>query len=319
MHRMTPQLLVLIHVSDTSQAMLQAACDELGLALLLAPDRARRDAAIAAPPGPVVAVLTNGSTGCTAAEIDALRPHLRLLAALGAGHENLDVAHARAQGVCAVNGAGTNDDAVADHALALLLAGVRGLRQQDQACRAGQWRDALPLYPQLAGRRVGVIGLGTIGRKIARRVAAFDAEVAYHNRRPRPDSGLPYFDTPTALAAWAHHLIVATPGGAGTRHLVNAEVLAALKPGGCLVNIARGSVVDTAALADALRRGHLGSAGLDVYETEPAPPTTLLGFDNLVLTPHVAGWSPDAIQASFQLFITNLRRHLNGEPVLTPI
>ena len=263
-------------------------------------------------------MLTNGSTGLSAAQIDAL-PALSLVAALGAGFENIAVAHAQQRGVAVVNGAGTNDDCVADHALALLLAVARGLPQQHEALRKGLWRDALPLYPQLAHSRLGILGLGTIGQKIARRAAAFDMQVGYHNRQARADSTLPWFDSVAALAAWCDHLVIATPGGAGTRYLVNAEVLAALGPGGHLVNIARGSVVDTAALIDALQRGALRGAGLDVFEGEPTPAPALMALPSVLLTPHVAGWSPEAIAASVALFVRNLRQHLAGEPLVTPV
>ena len=275
-------------------------------------------AAIAEGAAHTQVVLTNGSTGLSAAQIDAL-PALRLVAALGAGHENIAVAHAQQRGIAVVNGAGTNDDCVADHTLGLLLAVARGLPQQQQALRDGLWREALPLYPQLAHSRLGIVGLGTIGLKIARRAAAFDMQVGYHNRRPRSDSALPWFDSVTALAAWCDHLVIATPGGPGTRHLVDAAVLRALGPRGHLVNIARGSVVDTAALVAALEQGALQGAGLDVFEGEPTPPPALLALPNVVLTPHVAGWSPQAIAASVDLFVRNLQHHAAGEPLLTPV
>jgi lactate dehydrogenase-like 2-hydroxyacid dehydrogenase len=315
---MPPLLLVLIHVVEGQRARLEDEAAALGLGCLIAADRPSRDAALRAHAARVRVVLTNGATGLAAAEIDAL-PALTLLVALGAGHEMLAADHARARGIVVANGAGTNDDCVADHAMALLLASVRGLRQQDAACRAGVWRDALPLYPQLAHRRLGILGLGAIGRKIARRALGFDMAVGYHNRRPVDDAPGTWFDSPTALAQWCDCLVVATPGGPATRHLVDAAVLAALGPQGHLVNIARGSVVDTAALAAALSNGQLAGAALDVYESEPAPPAELLGFANLVLSPHVAGWSHEAISASYDLFFTNLRRHLAGEPVLTPL
>lgn len=315
---MSPLLLVLIHVVDGERARLEAEAAAAGLDCLVAPDAAAREAAVRTHAARVRVVLTNGVTGLTAAEIDVM-PALTLLVALGAGHETLATAHAKARGIRVAHGPGTNDDCVADHTMALLLATVRGLRQQDQACRDGVWRDALPLYPQLAHRRLGILGLGTIGRKIARRALGFEMTVGYHNRRPAADPPGPWFDSPVALAEWCDCLVVATPGGPATRHLVDATVLAALGPRGHLVNISRGSVVDTAALAAALARGALAGAGLDVYESEPAPPAELVGFPNVVLTPHVAGWSPEAIAASFTLFFTNLRRHLAGEDVLTPL
>ncbi|WER49535.1 2-hydroxyacid dehydrogenase [Cupriavidus sp. WKF15] len=283
-----------------------------------APDAAKRADAVATHGGTTRAVLTIGSIGLTAAEIDAM-PQLELICALGAGFENIAREHARARGIAVANGAGTNDSCVADHAMALLLATVRGVPQLDTDTRAGHWRDALPLRPNFSGKRMGIVGLGTIGRRIARRGEGFDLEIGYHNRMARPDAPYRYFDSVTALALWADYLVIATPGGAGTRHLVNAGVLAALGASGFLVNIARGSVVDTAALAQALHAGTVGGAGLDVYESEPAPPTVLLDCPNVVLTPHMAGWSPEAIQASVDQFLENARRHFAGEPLLTPV
>jgi lactate dehydrogenase-like 2-hydroxyacid dehydrogenase len=284
-----------------------------------APDAATRAAAIATQAANVDLVLTNGSTGFTAAEIAAC-PKLKLLAALGAGYENLDLSAARARGVAVCNGAGTNDDCVADHTLALLLASVRALPRQGAALRAGVWRDALPLYPDFTGRRLGLLGFGAIGRKIAKRAAAFGMAIGYHNRRPREDAGAAaYFDSALALAEWADDLVVATPGGAATKHIVNAEVLAALGPGGHVVNIARGSCVDTAALAAALAAGRIAGAALDVYESEPQPPAELLGFDNVILTPHIAGWSPQSVRATVVNFIANVEALERGEGLKTPI
>jgi lactate dehydrogenase-like 2-hydroxyacid dehydrogenase len=284
-----------------------------------APDAASRANAITTRASDIDLVLTNGATGFTGAEIAAL-PHLKLLAALGAGYENLDLAAARARGIAVCNGAGTNDDCVADHAMTLLLASVRALPRQGAALRAGIWRDALPLYPDFTGRRLGVLGFGAIGRKIAQRAAAFGMAIGYHNRRPREDAGAAaYFDSALALADWADDLVVATPGGAATRHIVNAEVLAALGAGGHVVNIARGSCVDTAALAAALAAGQIGGAALDVYESEPRPPQELLGFDNVILTPHIAGWSPQSVRATVVNFIANVEAWQRGEALKTPI
>jgi lactate dehydrogenase-like 2-hydroxyacid dehydrogenase len=310
---MTPLLLVLIAMSETRLALLRELFD-----VLHAPDAERRAAAIAAHGPRVRAVLTNGTTGLTAAEIDAL-PALTLACALGVGFEGIDVMHARSRGVVLANGAGTNDECVADHAFALMLATVRAIPALDRACRDGLWRDALPMQPQIAGKRLGVLGLGAIGRAVARRAGGFGMPIGYHNRSPVPGSPHRYFEDAQTLAEWCDVLVVATPGGVATRHLVDAWVLKALGPRGYLVNVARGSVVDTVALAHALREGEIAGAGLDVYESEPAPPALLLGFPNVVLTPHVGGWSPESVDASVQLFIDNARRHLAGEAVTTPI
>jgi len=310
---MKPVLLVLISMSEPSLAELGARFE-----LHHAPTAQQRADDIQTHGARIQAVLTNGTTGLRADEIDAM-PRLSLACALGAGYENLALEHARARGIVLANGAGTNDDCVADHALALLLATVRAIPQLDQACRQGIWRDALPMRPQLARKRLGILGLGTIGRKIAQRGAAFDLDVGYHNRSPRAALPYRYFDSPEALAQWCDFFVVAAPGGAATKHLVDAPVLKAIGPAGFLINIARGSVVDTEALAHALRAGDLGGAGLDVYESEPLPPAALMDLPNVVLTPHIAGWSPESMQASFQCFLDNAELHFAGQPVRTPI
>ncbi|RZL39979.1 MAG: 2-hydroxyacid dehydrogenase [Rubrivivax sp.] len=308
---MNENLLLLVPIAAEHKALLLER-----FRVIDAPDPAARAAAIATRADDIELVLTNGSVGFTAAEIAAL-PNLKLLAAQGAGYENLDVAAAQARGVLVCNGAGTNDDCVADHALALLLASVRALPQQGVALRAGRWRDALPLYPSFGGRRLGIVGLGAIGLKIAHRATAFGMVVGYHNRRPREDAVAVYFNHMSALAEWADDLIVATPGGASTKHIVDAEVLAALGAGGHVVNISRGSCVDTAALAAALVSGRIAGAALDVYESEPRPPQELVGLPNVILTPHVAGWSPQSIRATVDCFIANVEAWRRGEALPT--
>ena len=310
---MKPTLLVLIPLNDDSRTRVAAAFD-----VIYAPDPASRADAIASHGATVRAVLTNGTTGLKAAEVDQL-PKLEFISALGAGYENLPLDHARARNIVLVNGAGTNDHCVADHAFALLLAVVRDVPQLDLATRQGAWRDTLPMRPNVSGKRLGILGLGNIGQKIARRGAGFDMELGYHNRKPREGEPIRYFDSVTALAQWCDFLLIATPGGPGTRHLVDKPVLDALGPDGFVVNVSRGSVVDTEALAAALRAGTIAGAGLDVYEGEPHLPESLRELHNLVLTPHVGGRSPEAITASVQNFITNATRHFAGEAVLTPI
>ncbi|WP_186223028.1 2-hydroxyacid dehydrogenase [Burkholderia gladioli] len=310
---MKPTLLVLIPLRDDARAAIAAQFD-----LIHAPDEASRAQAVAEHGAKVEAVLTNGSTGLTEDELARL-PGLVFLNALGAGYENLPVAAARRRGIAIAHGVGANDDCVADHAFALLLATVRGVVRLDAACRAGVWRDALPMQPNFSGKRLGIVGLGRIGAKIARRAAAFDLEIGYHNRRPREGAEFRYFPAVVELARWADYLVVATPGGADTRHLIDAAALAALGARGFLVNVSRGSVVDTAALAAALRDGRIAGAGLDVYEGEPEPPAELVGLDSVVLTPHVAGTSPQARDRTIELFLENAARHFAGQPLLTPL
>lgn len=310
---MKPVLLALMFLSEEHCAQLSQSFD-----LIYAPDAVQAQAAIATHGGRITAVLTIGSTGLSVDQIDAL-PQLSLICALGAGYENIAVQHAKARGIVVATGAGTNDDCVADHAWGLLIAAVRGIPKLDRLTRQGVWRTALPLPPNVSHKRMGIIGLGTIGKKIAQRAMGFEMEVGYHNRTARPDVPHRYFADVAALAQWADFMVVATPGGAGTRHLVNAQVLDALGPRGYVVNIARGSVIDTQALAQALQSGRVAGAGLDVYESEPAPPAELLALDSVVLTPHVAGWSPEAVQASVDRFVENARRHFAGEIPVSPV
>ncbi|AJP59377.1 hydroxyacid dehydrogenase [Pandoraea vervacti] len=265
-------------------------------------------------------VLTNGARGMSAAELAHL-PNVELVSALGAGFENLDVPAMRARNIVAVNGAGANAPTVADQGFALLLAAMRRIPEYDAACRKGVWRDALPMQPGVAGKKLGIVGLGAVGRQFAKRAEGFDMQIGYRNRNRRDD--LPahyrYFDDVLSLATWADMLVVTAPGGAESHHMVNADVLRALGQDGFLVNLGRGSVVDTAALAEALRNGVIAGAGLDVYEGEPAPPAALIDLRNVVLSPHVAGRSPEAEAATLTMFLENTRRYLAGEPVMTPL
>lgn len=265
-------------------------------------------------------VLTNGARGLSAAELAHL-PKVEFVSALGAGYENLDVAAMHARRITAVNGAGANAPTVADQGFALLLAAVRRIPEYDAACRKGVWRDALPMQPGVSGKKLGIVGLGAVGRQFARRGEGFDMQIGYRNRNPRDDvpAHYRYFDSVLALAEWADYLVVTAPGGAQSHHLVNAQVLKALAKDGFLVNLGRGSIVDTAALAEALRNGTIAGAGLDVYEGEPSPPAALIDLRNVVLSPHVAGRSPEAEAATLAMFLENARRYLAGEPVMTPL
>ena len=311
-----PLLLILSNVEQHHRDQLAAQLPTLGQ--IYAPTAEAAQAAIAEHGARVQAVLTIGPIGLTAAQIDAL-PALQIACALGAGYERIDVAYARSKGIVVANGAGTNDSCVADHTLALVLGSIRQLPFYDQQVRAGVWRTNLPLAQGVTGKRLGILGLGTIGRKIALRAQAFEMEVGYHNRSAKNDVPYPYFDNLLALAEWADVLVVATPGGPATQHLVNAEVLEALGAKGLLVNIARGSVVDTQALANALESGVLGAAALDVYESEPVAPKELLHLSNVLLTPHIAGWSPESVQATIDRFIANVQAHLAGKEPVSPV
>jgi lactate dehydrogenase-like 2-hydroxyacid dehydrogenase len=306
-------LLVLSSLSSAHQAQIAEVYD-----MTYAFDAAVRAAAIAGHGKKFRAVLTIGVIGITPEEIAAM-PALELICCMGAGYEGVPLDVTRPRGIVTANGAGTNDDCVADHAFGMLISIVRGFRQLDRLCREGVWREEIPQPPNVSGKKFGILGLGTIGQKIAKRAAAFDMEIGYHNRKPREGATLRYFDDLKSLATWADFLVLAAPGGPSTRHLVNAEVLDALGPQGFLVSIGRGSVVDTEALAAALRENRIAGAGLDVYESEPKRPEPLIGLDNVLLTPHMAGWSPEATQASVNRFLANAEGHFAGRGVISPI
>lgn len=310
---MKPSLLALIPVAADSRVLLD---EHFDVCVATTADLLKE--ALATKAADFKAVLTNGATGVSTDTIDQL-PSLTLIAALGVGYENIPLEHARKRGIALANGAGTNAPCVADHAFALLLAAVRDIAVLDGKAREGIWREGLPMHPNVSGKRMGILGLGSIGLMIARRASGFDMEIGYHNRKPRPDTELRYFDSLMGMAEWADYLIVVTPGGEGTKHLINKSVLETLGPRGYLVNVARGSVVDTEALVQALHAGTIAGAGLDVYEGEPSMPASLAAAPRCVLTPHVAGRSPEAIEATIINFIENAKRHFAGQPLVTPI
>jgi lactate dehydrogenase-like 2-hydroxyacid dehydrogenase len=308
-------VLVVIEIATESLKRLDAAGYDLHVANTAA-ERAR----IIATVGPTIrAVLTNGSTGLDAQDLAAL-PALEIVCALGAGHETIDLPALKARGIVATHGPGTNDGSVADHAMALLMSIARDVPQADAAARRGDWSKWRQMRPMISGKNLGIVGLGNIGMQIARRGAGgFDMPVAYYNRRPRDGSPYRYFADLIELAKWSDFMVIATPGGPPTRHLVNAAVLDALGPDGFLINIARGSVVDTAALTASLKNGGIAGAALDVLEGEPDVPADLAQLGNVVLTPHIAGRSPEAIAATAGLVIDNLQAHFSGRDVLTPV
>jgi lactate dehydrogenase-like 2-hydroxyacid dehydrogenase len=316
---MKPVLLVLVFLSDEHRAlvaqrfdMIYAPNEKLGA------DRSNGAAQIAARGHEIQVVLTNGTNGLLAQEIGAL-PKLELICTVGVGFENVALARASERGIPVCNAAGTNDAAVADHAMAILLAAIRRLPFLNNGVRHGLWRDDIPRPPHVSGRRMGIFGLGAIGRQIAKRAMGFDMEIGYHSRTRRDDTGFRWFNDIVSLADWCDFLVVAAPGGKETYHIVNADVLNALGPNGVIVNIARGTLVDTDAVANALRDKRIWAAALDVYEGEPAPPARLLEFENAVLTPHIGGISPQAIHASVVRFLENAEAHFAGRPLLTRV
>lgn len=263
------------------------------------------------------AIAATGESRVTAQLMRQL-PALEAIAVMGVGYDGIDVAAARARGIAVTHTPGVLNDYVADLALALMLAWAHQVPRADRFVRAGHWAAGpLPLGRKVSGARLGLVGMGQIGQAIAHRAAAFGMRIAYTARSARP--GLPYRYLPDAvqLAAQSDYLLVITPGGAGTRGLIDASVLAALGPQGCLVNVARGSVVDEAALIEALQAGAIAGAALDVFEHEPQVPEALRAMDNVVLTPHIGSACLQVRQAMANLTLANLQAHFAGQPLPT--
>ena len=316
---MTIDVLALVGVTPERVAALTAA----GYAVHEGKTYANRIDALRAAAETVRAVLTNGRGGLSGAEM-ALLPKLEIVCAVGAGYEAVDLTTARRRGIVVAHCPDANAPAVADSAMLLLLAATRHLLEADRFVRAGGWQDQWRVEtPTITGKRLGLLGLGRIGSRIAQRAArGFDMAIGYHTRAAVAGCPYRYFASLLELAMWADFLVAAAPGGAGTRHLINADVLAALGPHGYLVNVGRGTVVDTQALLEALRAKRLAGAGLDVLEGEPGVPPLLpelLQCDTVVVTPHVAGRAPESRTAATAMLLANLNAHFAGQPLPSPV
>lgn len=270
------------------------------------------------PSGVEVAVV-GGGAAVGAAEMDAL-PDLRAVVNFGVGYDNVDVAEAGRRGIVVSNTPDVLTDAVADLAVLLVLDVLRRATAADRFVRSGAWArgERMPLARDVRGAVVGVLGLGRIGTAAAERLEVFGVEVHYH-ARSRKDVAWTHHDSPVALACASDVLLVLTPGGAATRHLVDAEVLDALGPDGFLVNVARGSVVDEDALVAALEEGRIAGAGLDVFADEPHVPAALLGRDDVVLLPHVGSATTGTREAMGRLVLDNVDAFLERGELVTPV
>jgi lactate dehydrogenase-like 2-hydroxyacid dehydrogenase len=247
-------------------------------------------------------------------------PNVEIVSSFGVGYDNVDAVEAAKRNIVVTNTPGVLDDEVADLTLGLLLATLRKIPQADRYLRDGKWLKAsFPLSATLRERKVGIVGLGRIGKAIAKRLSGFDVSLAYHGRTQQDDVAYSYYPTVTGLAEASDVLIVITPGGASTRHLIDAEVLKALGPNGVLINVARGTVVDEQALIDALKSGTILSAGLDVYEDEPRVPQELIDLEHVVLLPHIASASVHTRNAMGKLVADNLISWFDGKGPLTPV
>jgi len=264
-------------------------------------------------------IVTNGARGPAADIIDKL-PKLEIIACGSVGYDSIAVEHARAKGIAVTNTPEVLNDDVADLAIALMIMTARQLVASDRHVREGKWlKGEYPLARRASGKRVGLLGMGRIGRAIARRAEAMNNSIVYHSRRPVPDVPWRHCPDLVAMAREVDFLIAILPATPQTQKIVSRAVLEALGPDGIFVNVARGAVVDEAALVELLQDGKLGGAGLDVFAQEPKVPEALFPMNNVVLQPHVGSATVETRRAMSQLVLDNLDAHFAGKPLLTPV
>ena len=268
----------------------------------------------------VRAAVTIGSVGLSNAMIDAL-PNLGCIACFGVGVDGLDLKHCRQRGVAVTHGREINHEDVADVAIGLIIARLRLFTEGERVLREGKWTPPLAVPPQkrLRGRKLGIVGMGAIGKAIAARAVAFGFEIRWHGPHRKPEVDHPYEGDLHALARWADILAVAARGDRSTERIIDARVIDALGPDGVLINVARGSGVHEDALIAALKDGRLAGAGLDVFQQEPTPAERWKDTPNTTLLPHIGGGTREALYEGSQNVLENLRRFFAGEALLTPL
>lgn len=267
----------------------------------------------------IQSVLTDGHLGLRQDFLDAM-PSLALISSYGVGYDAIDTDAASERGIVVTHTPNVLNEEVATTALMLCLTCWRQFEAAMAHARSGRWASegSLPLPHTADNRRVGILGLGRIGKAFARKLAPFEAEILYHGRT-RQDVPYTFMESLWDMAAACDTLVSIVPGGEGTHHLIDREIMYALGPTGTLINVGRGSVVDEEALITALQTGQLGSAGLDVFEDEPRIPDALRALPQAVLTPHIGSATVETRRAMGDLAIDNLIAHLSGAPVLTPV
>jgi lactate dehydrogenase-like 2-hydroxyacid dehydrogenase len=284
--------------------------------LWLAPDK---DALVAKVAANVRGIATTGNHGAFAKLIDAL-PRLEVISWFDVGYDAVDIDAAKRRKISVSNTPDVLNDCVADLAIGMMMNIGRKITLGDRHVRAGQWLKApLPLATRVSGKRLGILGYGRIGRAIAKRAAAFDMSIAHHSRNKITDSPHAYHASAVELARHSDFMIVITPGGKETFHLVNEAVIKALGPKGFVINVSRGSVVDEAALLKCLQDGSIGGAALDVFEQEPKMDEAFWTLDNVLLQPHVGSATHKTRAAMGNLTVDNLLAHFSGRPVMTPV
>ncbi len=270
--------------------------------------------------GPFIrGAVTRGGSGIATEVINAL-PALEIISSFGVGVDAIDLELAKQRGIHVANTPMVLNECVADTALALMLCVSRRICEADRYARAGAWlKSPFPGAMRMSGKICGIAGLGNIGHEVAKRAQGFGMTIHYYDPKLAADPDFIRFDTLAALAESCDFLVLTLPGGEKTLHIVNAEVLAALGENGILINIARGSVVDTQALIDALANKRIYGAGLDVFEHEPEIPPELFAYDNVVLLPHVASNTVETRNDMANLTISNIKNHFTGGSLITRV
>ncbi|MBX9709756.1 MAG: 2-hydroxyacid dehydrogenase [Xanthobacteraceae bacterium] len=269
--------------------------------------------------GVIRGIATRGRQRTDAALIAAL-PKLEVISNFGVGYDSIDLAAAMARGIIVTNTPDVLNEEVADFTVGLVLSTIRELPQADRFLRDGKWlKGAYPLTQTLRDRTIGMVGMGRIGRAIAKRIAAFGVPIVYHSRKPQDGVDYRHYPDLKTMASDVDTLIAVVPGGAATKHMIDAGIFAALGPRGILINVARGSVVDQNALIDALRDGIIHGAGLDVFADEPNVPLALLVLPNVVLVPHIGSGTHHTRAVMGELVVDNLRSWFAGKGPLTPV
>ena len=265
------------------------------------------------------ALVTTSKNGADGALMDQL-PNVKAIAHFGVGYDTVDAAAAAKRGIVVSNTPDVLNDCVADTAMGLLLDTARGLSASERFVRRGDWlKGNFPLMTKVSGKKLGIVGLGRIGRTIAKRALGFDMEIRYHSRTPVTDVPFKHEPSLLELARWCDFLMIIVAGGPATRHLVNREVIDALGPRGFLINISRGTVVDEAALVDALVNKRIAGAGLDVFEGEPKLHPGYLGLRNVVMTPHIGSASRATRLVMCNTAAANMTAVLEGRDPPNPV
>lgn len=248
-------------------------------------------------------------------------PALEIVASFGVGYDSIDTGAAKACNVRVTNTPDVLNDAVAELAIGLMIGLARRIPQTDRFVRAKRWQggETFALLGELTGKTLGILGLGRIGKEIATRAQAMKMRVVYSGRKRQENQPYPFFADLEAMARECDWLVLIAPGGKSTEKIVSRKVLEALGPEGCIVNMARGTLIDEAAMVEMLVDGRLGGAALDVFEKEPQVPEALLGLDNVVLSPHQGSATHQTRRAMGNLLVANLERHFAGEPLISAV